>query len=141
MHEPHRFILLTVSEVSQWFFDTYAGDLQRVARGGAASAAMLAEQQSFRLCPLSEGPIEGYHSEVQRLVTHGHRSTPPWVFAKLRLRDNLERLESWCARPSGLSIVSFEWSRHKRILQPPTENGREDMRVVRGRGERSTASC
>ena len=92
----------------------------------------------FRLLPLSEASIEGYHAEVQRIVNRGFASTAPWVFSNLRLQSNLERLQSWCARPAGLSIVSFEWSRHKRILQPPTEQACQDVQLPGGPRQPST---
>lgn len=95
----------------------YRVDLEAVAKGAAPTAALLAEVEVFRQCPLSEASIEGYHAEAAKVCLKSPAGKEPFVFSQLRLRSNMERLREWYAKPAGASIIQFGWTRHKALLR------------------------
>ena len=107
------------AQVTQWMMQAYARDIKRVADGEEASPALKAECEAFQLTPLSEAEIEGYHAQVQKLVSRGAAAHPPWIFAQMRLGHNIERIRRWLSTPSGEKVVAHEWRRYKRVVRLP----------------------
>lgn len=75
----------------------------------------------FRLMPLSEASIEGYHAAVAKACARVHAGQIPYIFAELRMTSNLDRLKKWCSTAIGKEVVCFEWMRYKRVLRLSNE--------------------
>lgn len=97
-------------------------DIVKVSAGGAPPQALRHEKRIFRLVPLSEASIEGYHAQLAREVSRAHSATLPCVFAKLRAQPNFDRIRVVSMKPGGRESVAFEFNRYKRILQTTHTN-------------------
>ena len=82
--------------------------MEVVAAGCRPSPALVAEQDLFRSAPLSEAAIEGYHSQVAKILARCHNAKAPMAFAELRLKANIDRIRRWRAKPEGMQIIGWE---------------------------------
>ena len=70
--------------------DVFLQDLQRVADGGSASAALMAQRASFAAMLMDDGIAESPHAIAAKVGAHAHSSRWPFDSSTMRLADNIK---------------------------------------------------
>ena len=102
-----------------WLHDIFGEEIRSIAAGGVVicSAALLEEQRCWVMMMIISDPAEGYHRGVKLERTRASSASTPFIFATLRLEQNLVLVEKWLALPVFREAWIFNFVNWSRVLQ------------------------
>ena len=108
--------------VTRHFLEGDLGDAFREMREDASDAAdnLRFELQGIKAVPLDDTVAEGPHAQAARVSARTRRARHPWVFATMRLQQNVRDMRDW---PGRFDIDDQRaWNQAYSVINPPGKN-------------------
>jgi hypothetical protein len=96
----------------------FGPEIARIADGHTTySEAIVEESRVWGRMPLVSDKAEGYHRSVKQEHDRAPAAKLPFIFATMRLEQNLELANLWCETAEGRDTFRSNWVNFFRVLQ------------------------